>query len=107
MSKYLHNERTFIMFVLNIWDMKTSLVLKLFFILPILLFANYLLMALIGCVTCLFELGDDFYCGPYCLIGKIALGLSVLFFGYLLFPEIASIIKNLKNVTSSKESKNM
>ncbi len=87
--------------------MKASLVVKLFVILPGLLFANYVLMAIIGCITCIFGFGNDFYCGPYCIFGKIALGLSALFFGYLLIPEVAPLFKTLRNVTSSKKSKNL
>ena len=53
-------------------------------------------MVIIGCSSCLFGLGDDFYCGPYCIIGKIILGLSVLLFGYIIYPDIAQLFKSSK-----------
>lgn len=82
--------------------MITSLMLKVFVLLPVLIFIDYILMVIIGCATCLFGLGDDFYCGPYCLFGKIILGLSAAFFIFIIFPDIKNIIKN-KNVASEKK----
>jgi hypothetical protein len=82
---------------------KTSLLLKIGFILPLILFADYLLMVLLGCATCLFGFGDDFYCGPYCLLGKIILGLSGLFFIILISPDIAEMIKLMKNVKTTEK----
>ena len=83
--------------------MKSSLSLKVFMVLPLIIFVDYVLLAVIGCTTCLFGLGDDFYCGPYCIFGKIILGLSLLFFGYLLYPEIVNFFKSLKNVTTTEK----
>ncbi len=83
--------------------MKTSALIKVFIVLPIILFADYLLMVLLGCATCLFGFGSDFYCGPYCLTGKIILGLSALFFGYLIYPEIANLFKIAKNVAPTEK----
>lgn len=77
--------------------MKAPFFIKLFFVLPLILFADYLLMALLGCTTCLFGLGDAFYCGPFCLAGKIILALSAIFFGYLIYPDIKALIKSKKN----------
>lgn len=73
--------------------MKATLFLKLFLVLPLILFADYLLMALIGCTTCLFGFGEAFYCGPFCITGKIILGISAIFFGYLLYPELKNLFK--------------
>lgn len=83
--------------------MKASIVLKVFFVLPLILFVDYILMVLIGCTGCLFGLGNDFYCGPYCIIGKIILGLSMLFFGYLLYPEIPQLFKSNKNAKTKEK----
>lgn len=77
--------------------MKASLLLKIFLVLPLLLLIDYILMALFGCATCLFGMGDEFYCGPFCLIGKIILGLSALFFGYLIYPDIKALFNPNKN----------
>ena len=83
--------------------MKTSIVLKVFFVLPLIVFVNYVLMALIGCTTCLFGLGNNFYCGPYCIIGKIILGLSLLLFGYIIYPDIAQLFKSSKNAKTKEK----
>jgi hypothetical protein len=73
--------------------MKTSIWIKLLLVLPLLLLFDYVLMVILGCSTCLFGFGKDFYCGPYCLVGKIILGLSALFFIYLIYPNIRQIFK--------------
>ena len=96
-------ERTFIVFVKNITVMKTSILVKLHFIFPIILIADYILMAIIGSTACLFGCGDSFYCGAYCIIGKIVLGLSALYFGYLIYPDIATLYKNHKNAATAEK----
>jgi hypothetical protein len=81
--------------------MKNSLLLKLFLVLPLIIFADYILMAVLGCTSCLFGLGEDFYCGSFCLAGKIILALSAIFFGYLIYPDIKNIFKLKKDGSSS------
>jgi len=83
--------------------MKTSIIVKVFVVLPILMFVDYILMVLLGCATCLFGFGNDFYCGSYCIIGKIILGLSAIFFLFIIFPDIKELFKKLKNATTTKE----
>jgi hypothetical protein len=80
--------------------MKTSILIKLLVILPVILLADYILMVLIGCATCLFGFGNDFYCGPYCLIGKSILLLSVVFFGYFIYPDLKKIFKPNSSATT-------
>jgi hypothetical protein len=80
--------------------MKASIFVKVFFILPLILFIDYLLMALLGCTTCLFGFGDDYYCGSFCLAGKIILALSALFFWYLIYPDLKAILKSKKHGSS-------
>lgn len=87
--------------------MKASLFIKVFFILPLILFVDYVLMALLGCSTCLFGLGDEFYCGPFCIAGKIILALSAVYFGYLIYPEIKTIFRSKKNGPSAEIKKNL
>ena len=87
--------------------MKTSIVIKVFFLLPAILFFDYILLALIGCTGCLLGLGDDFYCGPYCIFGKIVLGLTAVFFLYLIFPDIIHLFKMLKNATSTEKQESL
>jgi len=81
--------------------MKASLLIKIFLVLPLILLVDYVLMAILGCTTCLFGFGNEFYCGPFCLTGKIILALSALFFGYLLYPEIRDMIKSRRDVKTS------
>jgi hypothetical protein len=87
--------------------MKASIYIKLFLVLPLILFADYLIMAIFGCTTCLFGFGDEFYCGPFCLVGKIILALSVVFFGYLIYPEIKAFIKSKRNVKTTESSQDL
>ena len=81
--------------------MKASIFVKLFFVLPLILFVDYMLMALLGCTTCLFGFGNEFYCGPFCLAGKIILALSAIFFGYLIYPDIKANIKSKRHGASA------
>jgi len=80
--------------------MKATLFFKLFFILPLILFADYMLMALLGCSTCLLGLGEEFYCGPFCVAGKIVMAISAIFFGYLIYPDLKSIWTEKKHMSS-------
>jgi len=89
---------------LSLWKisaMRASIFLKIFFILPLILFVDFLLMTIIGCTTCLFGFGEEFYCGSFCLAGKIILALSAIFFGYLIYPNLKAIFKSGKNGSSS------
>jgi len=85
----------------KISTMRAAVFLKIFFVLPLILFVDYLLMAIIGCTTCLFGLGEEFYCGSFCLAGKIILALSAIFFGYLIYPNIKAVFKQKKNGASA------
>ena len=81
--------------------MKTSILVKVFLVLPLLLFIDYILMAIIGCTTCLLGFGEDFYCGSFCLAGKIILALSALIFGYYVYPDIKGMFKVKKHGSSA------
>ncbi len=81
--------------------MKASIFLKFFFVLPLIIFIDYLLMTIIGCATCLFGFGEDFYCGSFCLAGKIILALSAIYFGYLIYPDIKAVFKHKKHGASA------
>ena len=86
--------------------MKASFFWKLILILPLILFVDYVIMALLGCTTCLFGLGDDYYCNSYCIIGKIILVLSALFFGYLIYPDIKNYLSLRKYGKAQKAKEN-
>lgn len=73
--------------------MNTALLIKFGIILPLLLFVDYLLMAALGCISCLFGVGDGWYCGTYCLLGKGLLLLSAIVFFALVFPDIRKIYR--------------
>ncbi len=87
--------------------MKAPIFIKVFFVLPLILFVDYVLMALLGCTTCLFGLGDEFYCGTFCLAGKIILALSTVFFIYLIYPDIKVLLRSKKNRTPAESSKGL
>lgn len=74
--------------------MKASIFIKCLFFLPMIIFADYMIMVLLGCVCSLFGAGDGFYCGPFCIVGKLVLVLSAIFFGYLIYPDIKTTIKH-------------
>lgn len=82
--------------------MKTSLVYKIFVLFPIILLFDWVLMILIGCVTCFFGAGEEFVCGPYCHIGDTILGLTGILFIYLLYPDIVKYFNRNKNVKTAK-----
>lgn len=42
------------------------------------LFGFIMLMILVGAVACIFGAGDAFYCGAFCLLGKITLAAILL-----------------------------
>ena len=81
--------------------MKTAIVFKLFFLLSFILFIDFISMIIIGCSCSIFGLGNDFYCTPYCTIGKIVIGLSALLFGYLIYPDFAQLFNSSKNAKTS------
>ena len=83
--------------------MKNLIIFKVLFVLPVILFVDYLIMVIIGCTTCLFGLGNDFYCGPYCIIGKIVLGLSALLFLFIIFPDIKELFKKNQNASTTEK----
>ncbi|MFN8257033.1 MAG: hypothetical protein U0W24_15160 [Bacteroidales bacterium] len=83
--------------------MKNSILLKVLLILPLLIFVDYVVMASFGGISCAMNCGNDFYCGPYCLLGKIILGLSGLFFVILISPDIAKMFKSPKNVATTEK----
>ena len=81
--------------------MKTQLLLKVVLVLPIILFADWVIMVLLGCASCLFGFGDNYFCGSYCLIGKGILLLSAVLFIYLLVPDIRKMLNHNKHAKAS------
>jgi hypothetical protein len=81
--------------------MKTQLLLKVVLVLPIILFADWVIMVLLGCASCLFGFGKNYFCGSYCLIGKGILLLSAVLFIYLLLPDIRKMLNHNKHAKAS------
>jgi hypothetical protein len=84
-SLYLH----------EILIMDSSVLVKYVFLIPLFLFVDYLLMILFGCATWFLGCGNDFYCGTYCLVGKIVLVTTMVFIIFLIFTDIKSVFKKL------------
>lgn len=81
--------------------MKTTLFLKLLVIVPAVFLVDYIIMAVIGCTTCLFGLGENFICSSYCIAGKIILALSLVLIIYLILPDLKAITKIQKDGTTT------
>ena len=81
--------------------MKTEILSKVLLLLPTILFVDFLLMTLLGCLTNQLGFGEDFYCGLFCDIGKGILLLSALIFVYLLLPKTINNRFFSKNVKTS------
>ncbi len=77
--------------------MKSSLLIKIFLILPLIMFVDYVIMLSLGCTACLLGFGDGYVCGTYCIIGKVILLLSAIFFIYLIYPDLYRLIKTSKH----------
>jgi hypothetical protein len=102
-SLYLHYERRFILKA-NI--MKMSLLTKVVLVLPLIVFGDYMLMVLLGCASYLFGPDEHYYCGPFCIAGKIVLVLSAIFFGYIIYPDIKQTLKEHKDAKATKKQEN-
>jgi hypothetical protein len=83
--------------------MKTLFLAKVLLLLPSLLFVSLVFMIVLGIIGSIFGFGDEFYCGPFYLAGKIILGLTVVTFLFLILPDIKMIFNIHQNVTSKEE----
>jgi hypothetical protein len=87
--------------------MKKPVIIKFLLVLPLIIFVDYIIMAVLGCVTCLFGFGEDFYCGSFCLAGKIILALSAVFFGYLIYPDIRAFFNQHTDGTTKQKQEDI
>jgi len=53
-----------------------------------LLFADWVIMIILGCFSSLCKAGNDYYCTVYCKIGIILLAATLGIAGYLLFKKV-------------------
>ncbi len=73
-----------------------NLALKSLVLLPVLFFVDYVIMIIIGCVTCYFGCASDFYDCTFCNIGKFVLAASLILFIAALIPDVKSLLANKK-----------
>jgi hypothetical protein len=59
-------------------------------------------MALIGCVAGMLQCDSDFYCGPFCLIGKILGGVTLFLFFFSILPDIKALLNIQKHASTQK-----
>jgi hypothetical protein len=64
---------------------------------------DYILKVVLGCTTCLLGFEKDFYCGTYCIFGKIILGLTPVLFIFIIFPDIKANFNSKLNGTTTKK----
>lgn len=73
-----------------------NIALKSLFLIPALFFVDYIIMIIIGCVTCFLGCTTDFYECSFCNIGKIVLAVSLVAFIVALIPDVKSLISKPK-----------
>ncbi len=63
-----------------------QILIKFGLILTVLLFVDYVVIALIGCISCLFGAQDNYFCETYCWLVRSMVGLSfIVFLGYFIY----------------------
>jgi hypothetical protein len=80
-----------------------NFIVKISLTLPAILFAFYLSMVLVGCGAQIINCNDNFYCGAFCLIGKILGGLAVILFFFSILPDIKAFLNIPKHAAPSKK----
>jgi hypothetical protein len=83
------------------------ILVKVFFLVPLLLFVSFVLIALVGCLGDALCLSGKFYCGAFCIFAKSVLGLAAVLFLFFLTPEVFQLFKKLRNAASSKKQESM
>ena len=69
-----------------------NIALKSLLLIPAIFFVDYIIMIVIGCVTCYLGCATDFYDCTFCNIGKFVLAASLILFIVALIPDIKSLI---------------
>lgn len=80
-----------------------NLIIKICLILPLACFTFYIVMAFVGCIASLLNCNSSFYCGPFCLIGKILGSVSVFLFFFSILPDIKALL-NIPRYASTKKN---
>lgn len=73
-----------------------TLILKSLFLLPLFFIVDYIIMIIVGCVSCYFGAAANFYECSFCDIGKFVLLISGIVFIALLLPDIRSLFNKPK-----------
>lgn len=73
-----------------------NIALKSLFLIPAIFFVDYIIMIVIGCVTCYLGFTSDFYDCTFCNIGKIVIAASILLFIVAMIPDIKSLFNKPK-----------
>jgi hypothetical protein len=69
--------------------MKGAMIFKVCIVFPLVIFIDYVVMIMLGIISHVAGCGDMFYCGTFCTVGKVILGLSVILF---FFPDIKEFV---------------
>ena len=72
-----------------------EIVLKYVIILFVLLFVDYVILAILGCAACLLGAEESYFCNTYCYIFKIFVGVT---FGIYVVMFVNSIYRFKKSV---------
>lgn len=83
--------------------MKTSVLFKVILGLPFIVMVDYVFMAFVGGGASYLGAENDFYCGPYCFIGKGVLLLSVVLFLFMFLPELKQFLDHKKHAPSDSK----
>ncbi len=73
-----------------------NILLKSLFLIPLIFIVDYVIMIILGCVTCYFGASTNFYECSFCTIGKFVLLVSAILFIAAIFPDIRSLFNKPK-----------
>ena len=76
------------MFKFNV--MKNALIFKICVIVPLVVFIDYVIMILLGSFAHVVGCTNEFYCGPFCAVGKLILTLSLMLILFSIIIEFVS-----------------
>jgi hypothetical protein len=75
-----------------------EIVLKVFVILPIIVFVDYFIMIVVGCISSCFGFNANFYECTFCTIGKVVMTISLMVFLYIVTLDFINHYKHKNQV---------